>query len=111
LIDIKEIQMSTGKIIHEFQKSAGEKIVTQFREYKGRRLLDIRVFFLSGEGEEELWLPTKKGISIRPELLDELKQAISLADTEHERQLLGPGKKGESDPGANGEEVSREEKT
>ena len=49
--------MSEEKVIHEFAKSAGQKVVCQFREYKRNKLIDLRVFYDAGDGD---WRPTQK---------------------------------------------------
>ena len=82
---LKEIEMSANPI-YEFKKNALEKVVCQFREYKGKKLIDIRVFYLSEDGS---WGPTKKGICFRRELINDLKEAINKAAEEWERELSG----------------------
>jgi hypothetical protein len=88
--------MNESKMIYEFQKNSGEKVVVQFTEYKGKRLLDIRVFYLS---DDEQWKPTKKGLTLRRELIVELKQAIDKGTEEWEKELLSPGEKEKREEG------------
>jgi len=57
--------------VAEFQKSATEKIIAKMREYRGRTYADIRVYYLANISDDS-YAPTKKGITIAPDLLDEL---------------------------------------
>jgi len=85
--------MSEEKIIHEFKKNANEMVMVKFAEFKGKKLLDLRVFYLSEDGS---WRPTPKGISLRRELIPEPKLAVDKAAKEWEREL--PGVPGDSEP-------------
>lgn len=48
----------------------------QIIEFRGKELLDIRVYYLSDDNE---FHPTKKGIAIFPDLVDEFYEAINKA--------------------------------
>ena len=56
-------------------------------------IIDIRVFYDAGDGD---WRPTPKGISLRRELIPELKLAVDKALAAWERDL--PGAPGDSEP-------------
>ena len=56
------------------KKNSRESIVISQTEFKGNDLVDIRTFFTNGEGELS---PTKKGITVRLEKLDELVATLS----------------------------------
>jgi Transcriptional Coactivator p15 (PC4) len=45
-------------------------------EFRGRRLIDVRMWFTDASGEMK---PTRKGITIAPEQLDELLHGVTLA--------------------------------
>jgi len=83
--------MSADKLIYEFSKNTGQKVVIQLREFKGKKLIDVRVLYLSEDGS---WRPTPKGICLRRELIHELKQGIDKAAEECEKELSGPEEKG-----------------
>jgi hypothetical protein len=85
--------MSDGKLICELKKSAGEKVVLQFTEFKGKKLIDIRIFYADDDGS---WKPTRKGMSLLRELIPELKKAVDLAAAEYKKGLPSPEAKGES---------------
>ena len=56
----------------------GEQIRIAWAEYNGTPFLDLRVYFRDTSGE---WRPTRKGITLRPDQLDELASAIRAACT------------------------------
>jgi hypothetical protein len=80
--------MNEYQLIHEFQKNAIEKVRAEFCEYKGRDLFNLRVFFQSDNSSEE-WLPTRKGITMSPELLLDLKEAVDKACQEWQKRTKG----------------------
>jgi len=60
-----------------------DKIIVSVKEFKGKEYIDIRTHFENDEGE---WIPTKKGISLTlnnlDEMIDLLKEAKNkVADT------------------------------
>lgn len=62
-------------IIHEFQKNATDKVVIQFKNYKGYDLVDLRIHYLADVPKQE-WKATAKGISIRRNLIPELVEGV-----------------------------------
>ena len=58
-------------------RSTTERIEVAINEYKGKKYLDLRTFYTTDEGAN--WLPTKKGITVSPENLELLKDAIEQA--------------------------------
>ena len=73
------------KIIHEFMKNGEDKIIVSFTTYKGKRLINLRVYYESEDG----WRPTAKGLTLRRELIPDLKEAIDKAAAEYEKELPG----------------------
>lgn len=64
-------------ILATIPRSATERIEIAINEYKGKKYLDLRTFYTTDEGEN--WLPTKKGITVSPDNLELLKDAIEQA--------------------------------
>ena len=64
------------KLIDTFKKNNFEEVRTQLTEYKGYDLVDIRVWS-SVEGWEPR--PTRKGITLKTELLPDLERAVKKA--------------------------------
>jgi hypothetical protein len=58
----------------ELERSRTEKLVIEDTEFKGRQLINFRIFFLA---DNEEWLPTKKGVTIRRDQLDEVLAFLS----------------------------------
>ena len=62
------------KTVYSFAKNTQEEVRAELTEYRGHRLINIRVWY-KPPGEDEA-RPTKKGISLAVELFPELKKAI-----------------------------------
>lgn len=63
-------------IIGEIQKTGTDRIIVTVKEFKGKTYIDVRTFFENDEGE---MVPTKKGVSLTPENLDELIRLLTEA--------------------------------
>ncbi len=61
--------------IGEIQKGK-DKIIVTVKEFKGKQYIDLRTYFQNDDGE---WIPTKKGISLTPDNLDEMIQFLQKA--------------------------------
>ena len=72
-------------IISQVTKNAREVIFLSLSEYKGHRLIDIRVH-VPGDQEGD-WVPTRKGVSIAVGLYPAFKQALA----ELEKALIQQG--------------------
>lgn len=70
------------KRIANISRSETEEMQIAIKEFKGRKYLDMRIFFTTDEGEN--WIPTKKGITCSKEHLTELRDAINTAIEEFE---------------------------
>jgi len=73
------------KLIAEFQKNAAEVVRVYLTEFKGSSYFDIRIWFQEAPGEPGNLKPTKKGLCLNVEFLDDLKGAIEKAIEEIER--------------------------
>lgn len=51
------------------------------KEFRGRQYIDARMFYMSENGE---WLPTRKGLSMTPEIAARVSEAIGKALAELE---------------------------
>ncbi len=74
--------MSEKKLLATIPRTATEEIQVQLSEYKGKKFLDLRIFYTTDGGNT--WNPTKKGVAVYPENLDQLKEAIESAQRELE---------------------------
>lgn len=73
--------MLNSKVVYEFKKNAEEKVMVKLGNFKGKDVVDIRVFYNADEAGED-WRPSKKGIMMRANLIPELKKAANLAHDE-----------------------------
>jgi len=71
--------MATKQVFKEIQKSSTEKIIISESEWEDQSYLDLRIFYDASHGKGTLWKPTRKGITVRLELLEQLKEAIDAA--------------------------------
>jgi len=74
--------MAESKLLASISRSATEEIHVQINEYKGKKYLDMRVYYTTDDGLN--WSPTKKGVTFPPEKLEEVKKAIEEAQKEFE---------------------------
>lgn len=72
-VKCKSEVINMSKVVDTFPKNTMEEVRTQITEYKGYKLIDIRVWYKK-EGKEPL--PTKKGITLNVDLYSKLKEAI-----------------------------------
>lgn len=53
-----------------------DKIIVALKEFKGKGYIDIRTYFQNEAGD---WIPTKKGITLSPDNLDEMIDLLKKA--------------------------------
>lgn len=63
-------------LIGEIEKNMKEKIRVSIEEYKGHKFVDCRVYWQDGGGG---WKPSKKGIALNDETIDEVIEALQKA--------------------------------
>ena len=63
-----------SEVIASFEKNSFEEVRISLTNFKGKDLIDLRVYYRPDDGEE--MRPTKKGITISLEKFSELKNAI-----------------------------------
>jgi hypothetical protein len=65
------------KVLHEFKRNADDTLRISLSNFKGRTYVDIRLFYQDANGE---LAPTKKGVTVTPELWDEFRAGIAAAE-------------------------------
>ena len=75
-----------SRTIHQFAKNATEEVRVSLTEFKGHKLIDLRIYYEPEEGGERR--PTKKGITIDVSLYPELKRALLRVEKELLRERL-----------------------
>ena len=72
--------MEYPQVLATVPKSATEEVQISINEYRGKKYLDLRVYYTTDDGLN--WNPTKKGVTFSPDKLGELKEAIEKAIAE-----------------------------
>jgi len=68
-----------NEVISQFTKNAVEEVRVSLTEYRGHKLIDLRVYYEPRDGGDRL--PSKKGLTISVELFPELKKALDELET------------------------------
>jgi hypothetical protein len=63
-------------LIAEIEKNTKEKIRVSIADYKGHRFIDCRVYWKDESGD---WKPSRKGIALNDETVDEVVNALQKA--------------------------------
>ena len=66
-----------GKMLATIARNATEQLQISIKSYKGKEYLDLRIFYTTDDGAS--WLPTKKGVTVSPDNLEVLKDAVEEA--------------------------------
>jgi hypothetical protein len=62
--------------VYSFTKNAEETVRVALTEFKGHRLLDVRVYV---KGQARQLIPTRKGLTLSRDLIGELLEGLRLA--------------------------------
>ena len=71
--------MAEDKVVAQFKRNPTEEVRAGIKEFKGRRYLDVRIYYMDDQGE---WKPTRKGISLATDFMPELKNAVEALEKE-----------------------------
>ena len=72
--------------VAQFEKNSKEEIRVSIDDFRGTKLINIRVFYRSATGE---WLPGKQGIAMKADVYRDLASAIlQLGEALQEQGLL-----------------------
>lgn len=76
------------ELIEQFEKNATEVVRVSLTEYRGRKLVDVRVYYSDSEGQ---YRPTKKGVALSVDVYPDFKRAmLALEKILLERDLISP---------------------
>ena len=76
------------ELIAQFEKNATEVVRVSLTEYRGRKLVDVRVHYADDEGQ---YRPTKKGVSLSLDVYPDFKRALAaLEKILLERDFISP---------------------
>jgi hypothetical protein len=68
-----------AKVLAEFKRNAEDMLRVSLSTFKGRTYIDVRLFYASEGGELR---PTKKGVTVTPDLWDAFRAAVAAAEAE-----------------------------
>jgi hypothetical protein len=68
--------MSTPTAFLDVRRSDSERLRITVSEFRGRTLVDLRIWYAAESGE---WKPGRAGVSLRPDQIGEVMQALRLA--------------------------------
>jgi hypothetical protein len=77
-IFLGESPAARDRVLARLDKSATEEIRLARSTYKGKEVVDLRVFFL--DAATQTWKPSKKGVGFVVERWPEFKEAVLQAD-------------------------------
>ena len=72
--------MEYPQVLTTIPRSATEEVQISINEYRGKKYLDLRVYYTTDDGLN--WSPTKKGVTFSPDRLNDLKDAVEKAIAE-----------------------------
>ena len=78
--------MQNNQLVYEFKKNSFERVKVELSNYRGIDVISIRVYYISDVAKDE-WKPSPKGLTMRSELIPELKKAIDKAFEEWQEQI------------------------
>lgn len=73
------------KVLASFPRNSEETMQISVSTFKGRTYVDIRLYFADAEGQLK---PTKKGVTVTPELWDRFREALRVAEEELQKRNL-----------------------
>jgi hypothetical protein len=71
--------MAEDKVVSSFKRNPTEEVRAGIKEFKGRRYIDLRIYYMDDQGE---WKPTRKGISLATDFMPELRAAVDAIEAE-----------------------------
>lgn len=66
-------------IVKDIDKGGGEIIRVEVSEYKGQKYLNLRIWYMDKNSND--YRPTQKGIAVRPDLYNQIKDAVLEAES------------------------------
>ena len=66
-----------ANVLATIPRNATEQLQISINSYKEKKYLDLRIYYTTDDGAN--WLPTKKGVTISPDNLVTLKDAVEKA--------------------------------
>ncbi len=62
-----------AQLVHSFPKNPLEEVRVSLSVYRGKQYIDLRIYYKGDDGE---FHPSKKGLTVSPDLLPDLVEAV-----------------------------------
>ena len=83
-------EIDRGEVIAKFEKNSREEVHISVDDFRGRKIINIRVYYRSESGE---WLPGKQGLAVGIDRYRDLAEAILKLGEKLKAEGLLPGSK------------------
>ena len=77
--------MAEKTLLGVIERNPTEELHISINEYKGKKYVDLRIYYTNDEGDS--WNPTKKGVTVPPEKIEEVKEALTKAQEELSEEI------------------------
>jgi len=67
-------------LVYKFTKNALEEVRIELTEFEGKEYLNIRIWFDASGGQNTIWQPSQKGITLNVDLLQEILKGLKIAE-------------------------------
>jgi hypothetical protein len=82
-------EIDRGEVVAKFEKNSREEIRVSLDDFRGRKIINIRVFYRSETGD---WAPGKQGLAVSADRYRDLAEAILKLGEKLRADGLLPGK-------------------
>ncbi len=79
----------SSQLVAQFEKNSKEEVRVSIDDFRGRKIINIRVYYRSDRGE---WLPGKQGLALAVDRYRDLADAILRLGEALQAQSLLPSK-------------------
>ena len=79
----------SSQLVAQFEKNAKEEVRVSIDDFRGRKIINIRVYYRSETGQ---WLPGKQGLALAVDRYRDLADAVLRLGETLEAQALLPSK-------------------
>ena len=67
------VDVERGEIVAKFEKNSREEVWVSVDNFRGRKIINIRVYYRSEKGD---WMPGKQGLAVSVDRYRDLAEAI-----------------------------------
>jgi len=84
----------SSQLVAQFEKNAKEEVRVSIDDFRGRKIINMRVYYRSDNGQ---WLPGKQGLALAVDRYRDLADAVLRVGEELQAQGLLPASKARQD--------------